>query len=286
MWIKLQCEMATSARVAAAGSTGALVFVAAQIQHTRFGTDGRIPSEHFSGHALKIECVALFADLPVKKVETAIDRVVEVGLLVREDAGSYRLADFDPEQHAPRCTRCHGPNAEPRHATCPKCRASKREGREKAATGSADGSDAAAARSPLGAVRQDPDPTGPDRTRRTGPDPTCTDRPASAGSCSTQHQVEEGSGSAGAANVKVRITDVLFGETTWRANARGRTVEVFKLAKRLESEGATVDDVRRLWAWARRNAKDPTNCGGYFDSLIASEATWRSALTAQAKVTL
>ena len=288
-WLKLDVGISTNAKVGAAGAHGALVFVAALCQHARHGAAGRIPARHMTPAALRIEAAALMADLRQKQAEAAIQRCVAAGLLAI-DGDAVVLVDYDPEVSAPRCVRCHRTNTDPRFSTCPRCREARRvhdyeDGSECQRQDSDHASDMSPPSSRFGAARPDPDPTGPDRQEKTGPDGTGPDHqdrqnhhepPAGEGSNSVTSSGSAGSGSEG--SDPERLANILLQSTNWRSNSKERVVEVYKLAKRLESEGMTPDDLRTVWRHARRKAKDPSNPGGYFDSLVECEANWRSAL--------
>jgi hypothetical protein len=285
-WIKLDIGIASNAKIGAAGAHGALVYLAGLCLHAQHGVGGRIPGHCMTASALRIEAAALMLDLRPKQIEVAIDRCIAAGLLAR-DGDTFVLVDFDAERDSPRCSRCHGPNIEPRHATCPRCRATRRVGGDDSQPSVSDnGSDrSATVQRPVvaGQDRIGQNPTGP------GPDGRDQTRPDQRGSDGRNGHAPEspgaplpGSGSAGRVPEAFSVGNELHGFlqniTTWRERARDRLTQCLKMSGRLEREGMTVADLRCLWDWARRNAKDPGDPGGYFDSLIGSEVSWRSAL--------
>jgi hypothetical protein len=273
-WFKVDTGIASNARVGAVGAHGALVFLAALAQHARHGAEGRIPAAHMTPRALKIEAAALMVELTEKKIGHAIDLCVTEGLFARDEgSAAVVLAGFD-ERFRVKCVRCHGPNDSPRFSSCSRCRQRKQE--ERAAPGQRPGSDTASARAAVDRTRldrtgQEPNP----QTRaREAPEPSIGPPEGSGG--------PSASGPAGSSggSPEPALASVLFDETSWRANATHRIAEVSKLSRRLAGEGITVDELRRIWVWAQRNGKAPA---AYFNSLVASEATWRSALRQSAE---
>jgi hypothetical protein len=260
-WFKVDTGIASNARVGAVGAHGALVFFAALAQHARHGGgDGRIPAAHMTPRALKIEAAGLMVELTERKIGEAMQRCIDEGLLGRDKGSDHVvLAGFD-ERFRINCVRCHGQNDSPKFAVCSHCRQRKRD--DRAATGQRPGRNEGRGR----AETDQTDPTGPDETDRTNPQ-------KAEGSAGPSASGPAGSGSGFVA--EPALASVLLDETSWRSHATHRIAEVAKLAKRLAVEGATADELRQLWTWAQRNGKQPA---AYFNSLVASEASWRSAL--------
>lgn len=133
-WLKLQTGIATNAKVAAAGAHGALVFLAALIQHAKHGRGGRMPARRLSPATLRVEAVGLLGELPARKVGAALQRCVDAGLL-RIDGDEAVVVGYGRED-MPACVRCHNPNDDHRFATCSDCRSrrAKAEWAENVAT--------------------------------------------------------------------------------------------------------------------------------------------------------
>ncbi len=119
-WVKLQVGIATNAKVARAGSDGALVFMAALLQHARHGRAGRVPAHRLDPWTLKVEAVAFFGAWAEDRVAAAVETCCDAGLL-RRDNDAIVLCGYDAES-MPQCVRCRQPNDDHRYATCATCR--------------------------------------------------------------------------------------------------------------------------------------------------------------------
>lgn len=127
-WIKLESDIITNAKVGQAGENGDRLYFCLLALHAKHGANGRIPPSRCTPAGLRIEAVAVLGRLTVAKIERAIADCVQVGLIELEHDGAVRLCGFDV-RHMPECSRCHQPNPEPSHGTCPTCRDQKREER-------------------------------------------------------------------------------------------------------------------------------------------------------------
>lgn len=127
-WIKLESDIITNAKVGQAGENGDRLYFCLLALHAKHGSNGRIPASRCTPAGLRIEAVAVLGRLTVAKIARAIADCVQVGLIELEHDGAVRLCGFDV-RHMPECSRCHQPNPEPSHGTCPACRDQKREER-------------------------------------------------------------------------------------------------------------------------------------------------------------
>lgn len=123
-WIKLESDIITNAKVGQAGENGDRLYFCLLALHAKHGANGRIPSSRCTPAGLRIEAVAVLGRLTVAKIAKAIADCVQVGLIELENDGAVRLCGFDVH-HMPECSRCHQPNPEPSHGTCPTCREKK-----------------------------------------------------------------------------------------------------------------------------------------------------------------
>jgi mono/diheme cytochrome c family protein len=144
-WFKCDDDFITNAKVGRAvaqADDADRVFHALLCLHSRFGSGGLIPASHCDPDGLRIEASATLGRVSAKKIAGAIDACVNVGLLAR-DGQAIRLCGYD-EEFMPECSRCHQPNPEPSHGTCPSCREKKtaaRRQRAAAALRESDGAD-------------------------------------------------------------------------------------------------------------------------------------------------
>jgi hypothetical protein len=173
-WFKCDDDFITNAKVGRAvaqADDADRVFHALLCLHSRFGSGGLIPASHCDPDGLRIEASATLGRVSAKKIAGAIDACVNVGLLAR-DGQAIRLCGYD-EEFMPECSRCHQPNPEPSHGTCPSCREKKtaaRRQRAAAALRESDGADegmeghAPSARASARTAKRLLDRTGQDRT--------------------------------------------------------------------------------------------------------------------------
>lgn len=131
-WIKLDADIITNAKVGQAGANGDRVYFVMLALHAKHGANGLIPASRCTPSGLRFEAAAILGRLSEKAVTKALQDCSAAGLIDLLDDGSVRLSGFD-EKHMPECSRCHQPNPEPSHGTCPTCRAAKKEARQSAA---------------------------------------------------------------------------------------------------------------------------------------------------------
>lgn len=127
-WIKLESDIITNAKVGQAGENGDRLYFCLLALHAKHGANGRIPPSRCTPAGLRIEAVAILGRLTVAKIAKAIEDCVQVGLIELAQDGAVLLCGFD-ERHMPECSRCHQPNPQPSHGTCPSCREKKQEDR-------------------------------------------------------------------------------------------------------------------------------------------------------------
>lgn len=131
-WIKLDADIITNAKVGQAGANGDRVYFVMLALHAKHGANGLIPASRCTPSGLRFEAAAILSRLSEKAVTKALLDCAAAGLIELLADGSVRLCGFD-EKHMPECSRCHQPNPEPSHGTCPSCRTKKKEDRQAAA---------------------------------------------------------------------------------------------------------------------------------------------------------
>lgn len=180
-WWKCDDEIITNAKVGRAVAIAEhsfSVYMAMLCLHSKFGAGGLVPASHCDAEGLRIEACAVLGRVSAKRIEAAVAACVQVRLLSREGNG-IRIAGFN-EQHMPECSRCHQPNPEPSHGTCPDCRRKKTEARRAAAAvANGDGGQRQGreghAPTALASARTAPGCPGSARLDRTGQDRNGTD---------------------------------------------------------------------------------------------------------------
>lgn len=131
-WIKLDADIITNAKVGQAGANGDRIYFVMLALHAKHGANGLIPASRCTPSGLRFEAAAILSRLSEKAVTKALQDCATAGLIELQADGSVRLCGFD-EKHMPECLRCHQPNPEPSHGTCPSCRTKKKEDRQAAA---------------------------------------------------------------------------------------------------------------------------------------------------------
>ena len=131
-WIKLDADIITNAKVGQAGANGDRVYFVMLALHAKHGANGLIPASRCTPKGLRFEAAAILGRLNENAVAKALQDCAAAGLIELLGDGSIRLCGFD-EKHMPECSRCHQPNPEPSHGTCPSCRTKKKEDRQAAA---------------------------------------------------------------------------------------------------------------------------------------------------------
>lgn len=128
-WWKADADLAVNGKIADAGEDGALLYIAVLCLHARSGSNGNLPASMCKASRLRIAAGALLGRMDDARIEAAVDACVENGLLAFSgEGGAISIAGWD-EEHMARCVRCHLPNSDPSHGTCPSCREGKRKAR-------------------------------------------------------------------------------------------------------------------------------------------------------------
>lgn len=238
-WCKLRVDFRRHLKIFNAGPDAALLFIGLMCINQERGASGAIAAEHSSPSALAFNCPA-FGFNP-ERVETALEKLLESGLVERCCDGSLSLTGYDDE-FMPRCSKCESPNPEPRYRTCPACRQEarnymKRRRYDRAKDVAGKLRDVAPQRRSE-EIRSESDQRGGEEIRSEGAEPPALD---------------PNSGDIG----------LILRRAKWGNGDFHRARE----AMRLDRQGWTGKDISMVWDVAVRNGGDPTK---YFASIIRS----------------